>query len=224
MPPLPDVPSVLRIEFPFSIYEDLMAKCRVHYRYSGTAPTNTDLNEFCDDIQAGIAADLAPLAGNHVTFLGVQAVDLTSATAAVGANTTTQAGTRGTTLLTADVCALMYMHVNRRYRGGHPRVYWPFGITTDLQTQQEWQDASVVAYESGYGNIDTLITSNGWTGAGSIVMVNVSYYEGFTVVTGPTGRARNVSTPRVTPLVDDVAFFQFRKGIATQRNRLLHLA
>ena len=50
--------------------------------------------------------------------------------------------------------------------------------------------------------------------------VNVSYYEGFTVHMGTTGRARNVSTPRSSPIVDAVLGFIIQEGIATIRQIL----
>jgi hypothetical protein len=50
--------------------------------------------------------------------------------------------------------------------------------------------------------------------------VNVSYYNGFTVVTNPTtGRARNVPTLRGTPVVDTVTGIVARVQVGSQRRR-----
>lgn len=224
MPALPDASQVIRIEFDFSIYEDLFARCRQHYIYDGSPPSNANLNTFSTTVFSAVGSDLAPLAGNHITFTRVGTTDLTSPTSAIGEHTGTHVGSRGSTLLTADVCALQSLHVDRRYRGGHPRVYWPFGITTDLFDQQTWQPASVTAFESGLTALDTAILGASWGGATILGLVNVSYYQGFTVHTGTTGRARNVSTPRTSALIEPVTSTQVRAGIAVQRNRLLHLA
>lgn len=224
MPPLPDVDQVVKVEFDFSIDEDLFARCRKFYQYDGATPVNADLDEFAEDILASVATNLCPLAGNHIHFTRVGCIDLTSPTAAIGESSSSHVGTRGTTLLTADICALQSLHVDRRYRGGHPRVYWPFGITSDLADQQTWTDAFVTAAEAGLASLQTDILAAAWAGATILNTVNVSYYQGFTVHTGTTGRARNVSTPRTTAVVDQVTSTKVRKGIAVQRNRLLHLA
>lgn len=224
MPPLPDVSQVLKLEYDFSIWEDLFARCRQFWIYDGANPTDAQLNTFAATVFASVNTHLCPLAGTHVTFTRLGVIDLTSSTAAIGEATGSHPGTRGTTVLTADVCALQSLHVARRYRGGHPRTYWPFGITTDLFDQQTWQDTFVTAAESGLASHETAIFGAGWSGATILQQVNVSYYAGFTVHTGTTGRARNVSTPRATALIDPVTSTQVRKGIAVQRNRLLHLA
>lgn len=224
MPPLPAANKVLRLAFDFSYSEELKGVCRMHYSYAATAPSNVDLNEFCEDIMASVATNLVPLAGNNVTFTKVSATDLTSSTSSYGESASDHVGTRGNHALTAGDCAVMQRKVARRYRGGHSRVYWPFGIMDDLADSQTWFEASRVAFISGLGNLDTDIIGNGWTGAGTIAPVNVSYYSGFTVVTGTTGRARNVSTPRAAAVIDPVVEIQVAKGIGTQRRRMLRLA
>lgn len=224
MPPLPNVSKVIRLEFDFSIFEDLVARCRNFWSYTGTAPSATDLSNFCSAIFTSVGTNLAPLSGNHVTYTAVRGFDLTSPTAATGEATGNHVGTRGTTLLTADVCALESLIISRRYRGGHPRVYWPFGITTDLFDQQTWSAAAVSAFDTGLAALKTSIAGAGWSGAGTIAQESVSYYNGFTVHTGVTGRARNVSTPRGSAVVDPVIQGTIRTGIAVQRKRLLHLA
>ncbi len=54
--------------------------------------------------------------------------------------------------------------------------------------------------------------------------VNVSYYEGFKVVTDPlTGRSRNVSQLRPEgPAVDRITSFSINPKLGSQRRRNLH--
>ncbi|MGO9750265.1 MAG: hypothetical protein ACLP8S_05560 [Solirubrobacteraceae bacterium] len=57
-----------------------------------------------------------------------------------------------------------------------------------------------------------------------IGQVNVSYYEGFQVVTDPlTGRSRNVSQLRSEgPVVDRITGFSINPKLGSQRGRNLH--
>jgi hypothetical protein len=111
--------------------------------------------------------------------------------------------------------------IQRRYRGGHPRGYWPFGVTTDLQNDVDWTAAFVTACNTGFSTFFTALFAAGWTGAGTLTQVNVSYYDGFTVVVSPTtGRARNVPTLRVSPVQDTILIVACKVSIGTQRRRI----
>jgi hypothetical protein len=118
------------------------------------------------------------------------------------------------------VCAVASYEISRRYRGGHPRGYWRFGTVTDLTDSRDWSNTAVTAFGSGLNAYFTAIFGDGWTGAGTLSHVNVSFYSGFTVVTNPrTGRASNVPTVRGTPITDAVTSIIIRPNIGTQRRR-----
>lgn len=226
MPALPDVNKVLRVDLTFLIDEDLGAKVRFYKRYAGVAPTSGQLNTFAGDVGDLFAS--SGLAGHMVDEYALtltEVTDLTSPTAAFGSDATDHPGTDSTNdHLIASACVLVSHRLARRYRGGHPRNYWPLGTVDDLDDSQTFTDAFVASVQtdmdSFYGGINAL----GWTSAGTIDSVNVSYYEGFTVFIGPTGRARNISTVRDEAVIDTITAHVVQKGIASQRGRLLHLA
>jgi len=226
VPALPVVPQVIRIDHHFSIGEDLAAKCRLFDRYTGAAPTNSDLITLANTYMtaftgSGVAGDMTP----DRILTGITITDLTSATAAVGESTIAAIpGTNGGAKLPADVAAVWSRTIARRYRGGHSRVYWPLGSETDLQDAQTWKVASTTAWATNLLTWQTDLNAAIWGGGGSFVPVAVSFYSGFTVHTGVTGRARNVSTPRAVALVDTVTGDIMRTGLGSQRKRLLRLA
>lgn len=224
MPALPSVPHVLSVKRIHTIGEDLNAVVRNYYSYSGTAPTVTELDTFCAAIATAWGTDMKSLFGTGVELTGVTATDLTSATAAEGESVASIVGTRSGGNLPADVCVVLSNQIARRYRGGHPRAYEPMGTDTDLLDAQTWTTAFLTAVSTGIAAFGAGITAAVWSGGGSLTSVNVSFYEGFTVHTGVTGRARNVSTPRATALVDTVTGQVVRGGIGTQRRRLLRKA
>jgi hypothetical protein len=224
VPALPSAANVIRNILRFTVSEDGQAAIRFFLKYSGTSPSNAQLATFAAGVGAAYAAQLQPLASEGVILTDVKSTDLTSSTSGEGSSAEDVTGTRSGDPVDAATCLLESLHVDRRYRGGHPRVYWPFGVSTDLLTRQTWTDAFIAAcatnLEVFYGTIAELT----WTGGTIIAQVNVSFYEGFTNRAGPTGRERAISTPRASAVIDTIDGSVVQQGIASQRRRLLALA
>lgn len=225
MPALPNVPGVIRFDLHFLIGTDGLGKCRFYMKYSGAAPTAAQLNTLATYVVTDFNAQLAPLMTNQNQLSSVTITDLTSATGAVGNSSGTSTGSRTGAALPGSTCLLLSLTITRRYRGGHPRIYWPFGVVTDLASEQTWTSAFTTAAIAAFNNFFNNINLNLWAGGGSVTQVNVGFYKGFTVHTGTTGRARNVSTVNPAgPTVDTIVSYVARTGVADQRKRLLHLA
>jgi hypothetical protein len=154
------------------------------------------------------------------SLTGVQVLDLSTATGGVGEHFQATAGTSSSGIPTAATCTLINYVIARRYRGGKPRSYFPFGGPGDQATRQTWSatyTTSVTSLLSTYFNS----VINQTAGSTTITAhVNVSYYSGFTVVTNPiTGRAKNVSKVRTTPLVDNIQSWSVQVHPSSQRRR-----
>jgi hypothetical protein len=224
VPALPIAPNVLRVDLHFELSEDKAAKCRFFLLYSGTAPSVSELNTFAASVGSAYNTHLSAFlhAGNIMS--GVKVTDLSSSTAAVGEDATPYTGTRSGAYLSADVATLLHFTIARRYRGGHPRMYLPFGVEGDLQDQQTWTTAYATALGTAWTAFQDAVGALTWTGGTLVNLVNVSFYQGFSVHMGTTGRARNVSTPRGTAVVDQLVEFAVQLGLAAVRKRLLRLA
>ena len=224
MPALPPVPKVLKVQYFWTIGADLAADCRQYFEYTGAGASIPDMNTLAGNIASSYATNLAPMAHASRVLTEVLITDLTSPTSSVGSTIVSTAGSRAGGELPASACLLESAEIDRRYRGGHPRTYWPFGTDTDVDTPQLWStafvDAAAAALAAHFSDWSTDLV----TGIASVAPVNISYYEGFTVHMGTTGRARNVSTPRLAPVVDAVVEYVIRLGIAQIRKRLLGLA
>lgn len=194
---------------------------RFYTQYTGTAPTNAQLTTFDASIATAYTANLRALCDAPCVLTQIESADLSSATGAVDTSAVSIAGTRATAnALPAQVCMVNSYEISRRYRGGHPRGYWRQGVPADLATDQTWAAAFISAVNTGMSAFYTAIAAAGWTAAGTLTHVNVSYYNGFTVVINPiTGRARNVPTLRVSPVIDTVSSVVARTSIGTQRRR-----
>lgn len=221
MPALPNVANVIRVALGFDLENVPVALTRFYIAFTGTAPTVANLASFNSAINSAMTADLASLLNSSSIITSIESIDLTSSTGAVDTSVTAVDGTRTGTVLPADTSLVASYTIARRYRGGHPRGYWPLGTATDLASNRSWSSSFVTAGNTGLTNFFAAVLAGGWTGSGTLTHVNVSYFHGFTVVTNPlTGRARNVPTVRVTPLQDVVTGIACKPSVGTQRRRL----
>lgn len=194
---------------------------RFYIHYTGTAPTNAQLATFDAAVNTAWGTNMKPLMPLSGTMTQIESADLTSSTGAVDTSPFSVAGTRAGTNLPADQCLVSSYEIARRYRGGHPRAYWYFGVVADQASPLVWSTTFTNSCNTGINAFFTALVAAGWTGAGTLTHVNVSYYEGFTVFTNPiTGRARNVPTVRGTPLVDTVTSVASKTSIGSQRRRI----
>lgn len=223
MPALPSVPKVLQlaVQTTKTSVPDLFIN-RVHYAYTGTAPTSAELSAFASTVLTAWGSAFAPSCPDNTHFVGLVAIDLSSPTAATAEVTDSIVGTEAGLLLPADVCFVLSATVGRRYRGGHPRSYLPFGVQQDLQTPRTWTSAFITAVTTANAGLVTAIEGAGWAGAGTLSPVNVSYYEGFTAVVNPiTLRTRDVPKLRVGgPIVDPITGYVGRAQLGSQRRRV----
>jgi hypothetical protein len=219
MPPLHSVPNVIKAQLLWSDSSDNDVRTTLFFRYSGGPPTSTDAVALAADIYTAAAAML----GNWTPttqLTGVEVTDLSSPAGGQGLHAASTPGTLSGSDLAGGTAVVVGYLITRRYRGGKPRSYFPFFSADSLATRQTWIGADLTALDSA---LTTFFSAVIGSSAGTTTItdhVNVSYYLGFTVVTNPvTGRARNVSTPRATPVVDVISSFGARPRPGSQRRR-----
>jgi hypothetical protein len=220
MPPLAPVPLALKAQFQHTI-AGIPAWVHWYFQYSGTAPVAADAAATANSLKSAWVTNFAPLAHPQVTLVQVQVTDLASPTGGQGVSGGTAVGTRTGGPLTANDCAMVNLHFTRRYRGGKPRQYWPFGTQTDIATPQTWATTFQAAVNTAWNAVNAAAAAITWAGGGINASLNVSYWTlPNRVITSPTtGRARNVPTARTTPLKDIISSATCNQRIATQRRR-----
>jgi hypothetical protein len=220
VPPLPNVPKVVKVALVWTdgVNDDIVS--RFFVRYSGVAPSDTNLHDFGDSIEGFYESDLQGLVNDSVTLIRVECVDLSTTSSAAADFTASAAGTRaGTAVMINDAVVISYV-LGRRYRGGHPRGYFPFGVAADRVNLQQWSTDFATEVDTAWTAFFVALEAAGWAGAGTLDHVSISYYQGFTVVTDPiTGRARNVPTLRGAAVIDAVSSHVVRTHLGTQRRR-----
>lgn len=219
MPALPSVPNVMKVQLLWSDASDANVRTTLFFRYSGAAPTPTDANNLAADIY-GFAAAMNTDWGADTDLTGVEVTDLSSPTGGQGLHAQSTAGTAAGSPLAGGTCVVIGYTIARRYRGGKPRSYLPFFTSSALASRQAWIGGDLTILD---GHLATFFSSVIGSSSGTTTItdhVNVSYYDGFTVVTNPvTGRARNVPRLRTTPVVDVITSFGARVTPGSQRRR-----
>lgn len=222
MPTLPPTPSpVLRCVLEHGSGSDTHIRTSLYFKYSGTVPDATACATIAGAIGSRWDTNLKAYMTSSGSLANVYVTDLASSTGATNFYPIASAGTRGGNQPTVAACVIGSHKVARRYRGGKPRSYFPYGIASDVSGEAFWDSTFLGNLSTSYGTFITAVGSIVVTGTNVLTPCNVSYYHGFTVVTNPiTHRARNVPTIRATPLVDDITGTSFDKRIGTQRRRI----
>lgn len=223
MPALPAVPGVIRIAYKHSIQADTDVVNRVYYSYSGAEGTGAELATMAAALATEWNTNIAGQAATSVALIEIDIVDLSSPTAPTGTWSGSHAGTRSGQIPNAASCVLLNFKISRRYRGGKPRVYLPWGVAGDIASAQTWGSTFLTSCLTAWGEMQTAVSTNVWSGGGTTEQVNVSYYEGFTNYTGPTGRERARATVRTVPPpipVDVINSVAAQTKIGSQRRRI----
>lgn len=211
----------MRVAFSGTINSTVPWLSRLFLQYTGTAPTAAQLTTFNTALNTAWTGNLKGLCGSEIVLTEIESTDLTSALAAQAVTGVSNAGNRSGGLVPSSACVVTSYEIARRYRGGHPRGYWPFGTDTDVSTELVWAAGLLTSVNTDLPAFIAAAAAAVWSGGGTISQVNVSYYHGFTVVTDPvTGRARNKPTLRTSVTPDAVTSIVARASIGTQRRRI----
>jgi hypothetical protein len=219
MPPLALVPGVFKAQLKWNDAADIDVSTTLFFRYTGTAPTSSEANTIAGVIttQVGDLADNWPA---DTVLTGATVTDLSTDEGGEGFSTVSIAGGDENSPLAGGTCFLVNFQIARRYRGGKPRNYLPWGSSLHAVGRQGWESSAVAGWTSSYRSAIAAVVG---TTAGACTVgnhCNVSYWQGSHVVISPTtGRARNVPIPRDTPKVDDVTAIVGSTLFASQRRR-----
>lgn len=222
MAPLPPTPDpVVKIMLQWTRDGDPMAQTNHFWRYTGSAPASSDLSSIATAIVSGLETPIAPLCDAHTGLALARVRDVSVAEGPQGEGGAAWLGTRTGGQLAPGTAAVVNHQVDRTYRGGKPKTFFPWGTSTDLATSGLWDPTAVTAWQDGWAAFSAAISGlvGGATTLGS--PCNVSYYAGgsHVVISPTTGRARNVPDRRTTPQVDNFAGHVAASLIGSQRRR-----
>ncbi len=219
MPALPDVAKVLRVDHKFVLADDTDVLNRQYIQYTGSAPTGTELDTFANGVYSAYDTTVMPSMTSELEHESCTVTDLSTITSPRGSFSGSTTGTSGSSYLTAGAAIVWQFKIPVRYRGGHPRNYLagiPIEAMDTAQDLDAGYAASLISQLRAYIAATLLL---GWSGAGTLLHVYVSYYSGYTNVTYPSGRIKPVPTVRATPVVLGVNAYALNMKIGSQRRR-----
>ena len=220
MSALPPVAGALSIQLRWDIGGDEPATTKFFEGYSAGPPDAIDVAAFATTVRESVNTNLRSLFVSSVSLIETVVTDLSADDAARGIDTTAVVGDRTGSQLTAAVSALVNYIIDRRYRGGKPRSYFPFGADDDLATMKAWDSSLQTAVDTGVTNFMASLSGVTIGSAVTSGHINISYFSGSEVVISPTtGRARNVPKQRTTPRIDPVVALAMSLVPGSQRRR-----
>lgn len=221
-PPLPPTPTpVLAIRLGWFIGADLTSGSTIHFAYSGAPASVAACTAIAVHVSTEAFDDVQELLGADNGLTGVEVTDLSVASGSRGENLFSVTGTLGGGPISAATAFLINYQVSRRYRGGKPRTYAPFGTATSVSTPDVWTSAFVDTVTTGWNAFIAAISGFAADSVTIDEQVSVSYFEGFTEVPyGTPTKYRRTPTPRAVPVVDPILSTSYNPRLSNQRRRL----
>lgn len=216
--PLPPVPKVLRVDFQQTL-ASVNVRNRIFLQYTGTGPAVSDLNTLGATISSQWSSHMASAQNTELTLAAIEITDLTNISAAQTLVTSGVAGTGASSILANGAAAVIRFKIARRYRGGHPRFYLAGLMNTDLTNGSSFTGTFVGNLATAWSAFINGIIATPPAALGTLSHVNVSYFQGFTNKTFPSGRMHPVPTQRTVPLVDAVLAYSVNPIPGSQRRR-----
>jgi hypothetical protein len=223
---LPPVNKVCRIDLHHKIGNDTNVMNRFFLRYSGTL-SQGDAQTWVGTIRSQYQAAGHPLAlmTQDVFLNRTVLTDLSSNTSPQAEDDNIPQGPLSPPAVPAAVAMVIKFRIARRYRGGHNRIYVPGLPAVSLTSPNTWSNSSLTNMVGAWQAFVLACETGAPVAAGTIDQVTVSYFQGFTNVTFPSGRTRPVPKLRTTPpVVDSVIAINGNGKTGSQRRRNLQSA
>jgi hypothetical protein len=207
MPPLPPVPNVGKLIIEGK-YHDAHWLCIFFQSWTGANPTAGAIGSLLAEIKISTDDEWKQemSADNEIT--GFEWTDLSSELGATAFLADSTFGVRAGDFMPASVAMVVSKTISRRYRGGHPRNYLPWGTAGTMASGStiDWDSGFVADCVTKYST--WLAGVSGYTFGGTTFgdLVSVSYV--------------NAGARRVTPVVDTITGYDVRTRICSQRRRL----
>lgn len=193
---------------------------RFYLKYAGSAPTAANCVTLANDIASAWNTDLASVVYSLISLTEVDVLDIATDSGAFGTAAVSHPGTMSGSTLTANVATNVEFDLDRRYRGGKPRMFLPPPDDTALASTDKFSTTFIGNVNTAVEAFFTAVEALSVGAVGALTHSNVSYYSGFTNVTNSSGRTRAAPKYRTpTAKVDTIAGYACKAVVGSQRRR-----
>lgn len=204
---LPNVPGIVKLQYFFTLGTDSNVMTHLFFGApGGGAYPGPDLQGFVNLAHSSYVTNLKSLHTNQTILTKIVVTDLHDPSTIQYQWAGSEPGTRSLGPPSAQVAVIQNMKLARRYRGGHPRVYWPWGNNGDISSPQSWSASFVGLCQTGINNYVAALQAYSSTALNAPQLSNVSYWH--------------AGALRATPVVDVVLSSVINPIPGTQRRRL----
>lgn len=216
--PLPDTPAV-RVRLISIANAVNPIGNRIFFSYTGGPPVTADLNTIAAGISAAYGTHLAPLVPNDINLTQVDVEDIATYGGASGQWTGNIDGSRAGNGGPIQACANVQYLIGRRYRGGKPKGYYPFGSENDFASPFAWLAGFVstvnAAMAAFAAECEALSTASCALGS----HINLSYKHLFDNVINSSGREKAIPRYKSVATHDVITGYRMHPVMGSQRRR-----
>lgn len=219
-PPLPASPC-LRVGVSGTASGGTTWGTRFYLSYSGSAPTGDNCATLAGDVFTAWGSDIAQWYHGNWSLTLVDVLDIATTSGFSGQQTGAQVGTRSGTPMSANDATNIEYGIERRYRGGKPRMYLPPLVEADLVTVQAWDPTTVNDVASSVAELFAYIAGLSIGSLGTLAHVNLSYYDGYNTNI-PPWRGPGFKYPpkyRALAQLDTITGYFGKSLVSSQRRR-----
>jgi hypothetical protein len=218
VPPLPSVPSTARFTLRYTWGSNTNVLNRFFMKYTG-AIASSDAATLCTTLANSWNTRLAPQYPPSLVLEDVGCLDLGTRTGVNFVLPVTHPGTNAGTGVTAGACFIMSAKVSLRYRGGHPRVYLPAFVTSDLTDSNTWSTAAQGVVFTAFTGMLSDLAASPPVGVGALSQVAVHAYSS-NPADFPSGHPTTPPPwPLATPLTLPISSWATNPQVGSQRRR-----
>jgi len=156
---------------------------------------------------------------NNVTHDTVTSVDLGSSTGVSSIYTHTPvSGTGSAPLEPSSACLVVQNRIAARYRGGHPRTFWPAIDSNNMVDEAHWNSVQVTGYVTAVTTFISTVVSASYTGGATLLQHVIPRYT-YTITNDPVHH-KYLRERTGLLSVDTVQSYVGNTIIGSQRRRL----
>jgi hypothetical protein len=197
MPPLPNVPNGIKVEF--QGVQNLIPWANVmHLKNNGGTISGPNMTALATALHGYYVARFLPSMSSNVTLQSCSVIDISSITGIGARFNANQNGGQGGNTTGQQAAWVLGWNIARRYRGGRPRTYLPGIPVSAIQDARSLSNTALGVMQTALQNFIADILTNTSLGiAGTVGLACVHYrgnpaggpYPTIDLITGGTARA-----------------------------------